>query len=476
MSSIRSARAILGLCLLLTLCNVAAAAGSMSLLEANAALPDCARSCLLTAISHSTCNITDVDCICSNQSLNANATACIRLGCEVKDALAAKNITSQLCGLPVENGQGNVPVYAVFIGLAIVAVILRIIARIVTQAYFWWDDFCNLFGFIGAALFAALNIWSINLGQGMDMWFVPFDNITRILQLFYGEMLLYTLTRFFVRASIILFYLRVFPPKDNNKLGRLIQYTMVFNVVYNLSFFIAVLFQCTPISLFWTSWEGHQEGYCGNANILVWVAAATGIVYDLWLLALPFPQLLALNVHWKKKVMGGMMFCVGAAVTIISLVRLKTINEFTRTENPTKDIVGVCLWSGIELDVGVICPCLPSLRLLLRRLLPRVLGTTGKYEMDPVSNATGNMRSAARRSQGNAKAMAVGGTTAGGVTDAGNGGNRHSGHGLDAGGPRAVDRDDSQDGMMHDGRSCDSFKGLVGGSSDEESQGRRGKR
>jgi hypothetical protein len=126
-------------------------------------------------------------------------------------------------------------------------------------------------------------------------------------------MLLYTLTRFFVRASIILFYLRVFPPKDNNKLGRLIQYTMVFNVVYNLSFFIAVLFQCTPISLFWTSWEGHQEGYCGNANILVWVAAATGIVYDLWLLALPFPQLLALNVHWKKKVMGGMMFCVGAA-------------------------------------------------------------------------------------------------------------------------------------------------------------------
>jgi hypothetical protein len=175
--------------------------------------------------------------------------------------------------------------------------------------------------------------------------------------MFFVEMLLYTITRFFVRASIILFYLRVFPPSPDNKLGRILQYTMIFNVVYNISFLFAVIFQCTPISGFWTQWEGIHEGYCGNANILAWVAAATGIAFDLWLLALPFPQLLALNLHWKKKLMGGMMFFVGVAsvslatattepqpevmltanpsVMIISLVRLKTINEFTRAVNPT---------------------------------------------------------------------------------------------------------------------------------------------
>lgn len=115
---------------------------------------------------------------------------------------------------------------------------------------------------------------------------------------------------------------------------------------------------------------------------------------------------------------------------IISLIRLKTINEFTRAVNPTstqpsfscpppfpppppphlipnkptatnpltEDIAQVCLWSGLELDVGVICPCLPSFRLLLRRLMPRVLGTSGRYEMDPVSNPTGAMRSGVMRS------------------------------------------------------------------------------
>lgn len=69
----------------------------------------------------------------------------------------------------------------------------------------------------------------------------------------------------------------------------------------------------------------------------------------------------------------------------------------------------VCLWSGIELDVGVICPCLPSFRLLLRRLLPTVMGTSRQYEMDPVSNATGVTRSGIRKSLG------VTGTTLGGV-------------------------------------------------------------
>lgn len=48
-------------------------------------------------------------------------------------------------------------------------------------------------------------------------------------------------------------------------------------------------------------------------------------------------------------------------------------------------MVDLCLWSAIEVDVGVICPCLPSLRLLLRRLIPRVMGTVQTYELDHVN-------------------------------------------------------------------------------------------
>ncbi len=185
---------------------------------------------------------------------------------------------------------------------------------------------------MGSAVFTAVSIYSVHRGQSTDMWFLSFGDVTFVLrvcypqprlsllnqltesqQMFYAQMILYTTTRFFVRASIILFYLRVFPPRSDNKLGRVVQFTMLFNIVYNISFLFAVIFQCFPISVFWTQWEGVHEGHCGNFSILAWVAAATGIAFDLWLLALPFSQLLALNLHWKKKVMGGLMFFVGVA-------------------------------------------------------------------------------------------------------------------------------------------------------------------
>lgn len=119
--------------------------------------------------------------------------------------------------------------------------------------------------------------------------------------------------------------------------------------------------------------------------------------------------------------------------------------------------------------MGVICPCLPSFRLLLRRLLPRVMGTTGRYEMDPVSNATGAMQSGLRKSQGNL-ANVAGGGRGGGGSDYANRVYVHTSIYVDRTSMRnPVDGNESQDGAV-DARSCASVTGLVESSSDEESQ------
>lgn len=55
-----------------------------------------------------------------------------------------------MCGAEVTRDNSLIPIYSVFIGLAVVAVMLRIVARVLTCAYFWWDDFANLFGFVGS--------------------------------------------------------------------------------------------------------------------------------------------------------------------------------------------------------------------------------------------------------------------------------------------------------------------------------------
>jgi hypothetical protein len=68
------------------------------------------------------------------------------------------------------------------------------------------------------------------------------------------------------------------------------------------------------------------------------------------------------------------------SITIVSILRLKSLVTFgADSMNPTWDFLNVGVWSTVEINVGIICICMPSLRLFLVRLFPRLLGTTRQY-------------------------------------------------------------------------------------------------
>ena len=63
-------------------------------------------------------------------------------------------------------------------------------------------------------------------------------------------------------------------------------------------------------------------------------------------------------------------------MTIISVVRLKTMIIFANSENITWDYMDLAWWSTLELHLSIICACLPSLRALFIALGAKVLATT----------------------------------------------------------------------------------------------------
>lgn len=67
----------------------------------------------------------------------------------------------------------------------------------------------------------------------------------------------------------------------------------------------------------------------------------------------------------------------------MSGLRLRSLILFDSNDiNPTWNYVEVSIWSTIEINVGIICVCLPTLRLLLVKLFPRLFGTVrsgGRY-------------------------------------------------------------------------------------------------
>lgn len=69
------------------------------------------------------------------------------------------------------------------------------------------------------------------------------------------------------------------------------------------------------------------------------------------------------------------MFCTGTFVTVISVVRLQSLITFGDTDNPTWNNLKVSLWSTIEINVGIITCCMPTLRLIMLRAFPRMSST-----------------------------------------------------------------------------------------------------
>lgn len=201
------------------------------------------------------------------------------------------------------------------------------------------------------------------------MWTLNDYQITNVLRYyFYGE-IFYVLSLGVSKISILCFYLRVFPRKD---FRRIIYGVMGLAVAYTIAFFFATTFQCTPMSYAWTQWDGLHEGECNDIHLQGWIAAGINIILDIIVMILPLKHLAGLNMNLRKKLMVMAMFSVGIIVIIISALRLYSLAHFAKSQNITWDYFEAGYWSLLEIDVSIICGCMPAHRLLLSRLWPKV--------------------------------------------------------------------------------------------------------
>ena len=147
-------------------------------------------------------------------------------------------------------------------------------------------------------------------GMGRDVWTLEPDQITNFGRYFYVMAVLYFALQCFLKLSMIFFYLRIFPTKGVRKsLWTSVGFTSLFGIV----FIFVTIFQCRPISYFWTKWmhDADHPGTCADINAITWSGAVINIALDFWILGIPLSQLKKMNLDWKKKWGVGMMFSVG---------------------------------------------------------------------------------------------------------------------------------------------------------------------
>ncbi|PKK40805.1 hypothetical protein CI102_15312 [Trichoderma harzianum] len=335
-------------------------------------LPLCALNCFTA-----TCSGLDLSCICKSLAQQSQSFSCFQASCNFSESLTTMNLTQTVCGTPARDRSGqfktmNLAFSAVTLMIAGIRFISKYLFSI--RQGFGPDDWTLLAaGFIGIPCIAFNILGLSSHGLGKDIWTLTPGDAASFARWFLAMEVLYVVIMTIVKISLSLFYLDLFP---GTNFRRVVWGTIIFNIASGLSFVIGSLVQCVPMSLTWEQFSDSSHGHCIDMNSFGWANAAVNVATDLWLIVIPLFQLYKLDTQWRRKLSAAIMFMTGVIATIVSLLRFQSLVHFANTANPTWDHWSIAWWSTIEVNISIICTCIPSIRLILAHIFPRAIGSS----------------------------------------------------------------------------------------------------
>lgn len=103
-------------------------------------------------------------------------------------------------------------------------------------------------------------------------------------------------------------------------------------------------------------------------------STALNMATDLVIACLPLPVLNKLQLPSRQKYALMGVFALAGLVIIISILRLPSLIKLWETKDTSYQNPMVMIWSSVEINVGIICSCLPTLRCLFPRLFKAATG------------------------------------------------------------------------------------------------------
>ncbi|KAE8376655.1 hypothetical protein BDV26DRAFT_231244 [Aspergillus bertholletiae] len=361
----------------LLLASVALVAGAAST-ESEDTFPQCAVTCQSQVIADNStsCATTDTSCLCADDTFQTDMTDCVSTSCTPKQALLTKRLNNRQCGIPPHKGRPKLD-SGTLIPLIISTLLFgnRIAAKFMGLGGGWGaDDYTIIVAYgLGVAIFG-INITMIDYGFGQNLWDItPLDNITIVLKYFYAFTLLYKAQISLAKISVCLFLLRIF----QSKMFRIGAFTIIaLNAAIGITWLFTDSLRCIPVRLAWDQWATGEVGRCVNFIAVTFVNAYVNIAVDTVMVLMPVYEVFKLNLSARKKAGVSVMFAMGLVLTGVAIARV-IVFWFNRwNTNPTVQLQPIVHWSVIEVQIAVMCACLPTFRAMLVHVFPKVLGNS----------------------------------------------------------------------------------------------------
>ncbi|KAL4921185.1 major facilitator superfamily domain-containing protein [Aspergillus aurantiobrunneus] len=199
-----------------------------------------------------------------------------------------------------------------------------------------------------------------------------------------------------VKSSILVFYLTL---TKGEKIFRYANYATLLVVnVAGLALTFVNIFQCRPVAAAFAP-ELPVDAHCIDILTLYLSSSPVNIITDLAILVLPNPILTRMRLPLKQKIILVITFSFGFFVAVVDVIRIAYLQEATTSREIALRQIHLqnygggdfswyaslsFMWSVVEVNVSVMCACVPSLKPLVARLVPKLIrDSEGSTETDP---------------------------------------------------------------------------------------------
>ncbi|RFU24700.1 hypothetical protein B7463_g11637, partial [Scytalidium lignicola] len=181
---------------------------------------------------------------------------------------------------------------------------------------------------------------------------------------FYIAQLLYKIASISTKLSILIFYMRIFSTR-NFKIAATTVGAIV--VTYSIGSICATIWQCDPVA---RSWNKKLPGTCIKIGDVWYSTSVMAIVTDIAIILLPVHQLKRLQLPLPQKIGLSLMFSLGFFVLSCTVVRMIVVGPAITAKDTMFFQATSNSWTFLEVNVAIICACLPMLKAPITKVLP----------------------------------------------------------------------------------------------------------
>ncbi|CAI6336646.1 unnamed protein product [Periconia digitata] len=223
------------------------------------------------------------------------------------------------------------------------------------------EDWTAVLAALFALIFLIVLLVSAKYGMGFSMVSVEPEDVVENIKLGLAGIVVYKTTVTIIKISILLIYLRLAITKT---FTYLCMGSIALLGLYQFAVMIIVPLECTPLKLLW---DPTVQGRCIDINLFYYITSAFHILMDVWILILPYNIIIAIPRPLRERLAVYSVFGLGFFGTICAIVRFNYLVIVTKSKDPFYDSLPINVWSVIEVNVGLVCACMPTLRPLFSK-------------------------------------------------------------------------------------------------------------